>query len=80
MRSYNQAQRNANDGMSVLQTTEASLNETANILTRLRELAMQSASDGIGNSERNYIVTEATQLTWESTASPTPPSSTAPRC
>ncbi|MGC3998715.1 MAG: flagellin [Anaeromyxobacter sp.] len=65
IKSYNQAQRNANDGMSVLQTTEASLNETANILTRLRELAMQSASDGIGASERAYITTEATQLTSE---------------
>ncbi len=65
IRSYNQAVRNANDGVSVIQTTEAALNNTANILTRLRELAMQSASDGIGNSERGYINTESTELQAE---------------
>jgi len=65
IRSYNQAIRNANDGLSVIQTTESSLNETANILTRLRELAMQSSSDGIGDSERGFIDTEATALVDE---------------
>ncbi|HET6412294.1 MAG TPA: flagellin, partial [Anaeromyxobacter sp.] len=63
--SYNQAVRNANDGVSVVQTTEAALDNTANILTRLRELAMESASDGVGNSDRAYINTEATQLQAE---------------
>jgi flagellin len=65
IRSYNQAVRNANDGLSVIQTTEAALNETSNILTRLRELAMQSASDGIGDTERGYIQTEADGLVAE---------------
>ena len=65
IRSYNQAVRNANDGISVIQTTESALDNTANMLTRLRELAMQSASDGIGDSERGYINTEATNLTDE---------------
>jgi len=65
IRSYNQAIRNANDGISVIQTTESSLNEAANILTRLRELAMQSSSDGIGDSERGFIDTEATALVDE---------------
>jgi flagellin len=65
IRSYNQAVRNANDGLSVIQTTEASLNETSNILTRLRELAMQSASDGIGDVERGYVQTEADGLVAE---------------
>jgi flagellin len=65
IRSYNQAVRNANDGVSVIQTTEAALGETSNILTRLRELAMQSASDGIGNVERGYIQTEANGLVAE---------------
>jgi flagellin len=65
IRSYNQAVRNANDGISVIQTTESALDNSANMLTRLRELAMQSASDGIGDSERGYINTEATQLTNE---------------
>jgi len=65
IRSYNQAARNANDGISVIQTTEAALNETTNILTRLRELAMQSASDGIGTTERSYIQEETDQLVSE---------------
>jgi len=62
VRSYDQAIRNANDGKSVVQTAEASLNETSNILTRMRELAMQSASDGISNTERAYIQEEANAL------------------
>ena len=65
IRSYNQAVRNANDGLSVIQTSEAALNETSNILTRLRELAMQSASDGIGDTERGYIQTESDGLVSE---------------
>jgi len=65
IRSYAQAVRNANDGMSVIQSTEAALNEQANVLTRLRELAMQSASDGVGNSERAYIQKESGALVAE---------------
>ncbi|HYG67296.1 MAG TPA: flagellin [Anaeromyxobacteraceae bacterium] len=65
IRSYGQAVRNGNDGLSVIQSTEAALNETANILTRLRELAMQSSSDGIGDTERGYVDTEATALVNE---------------
>jgi flagellin len=65
IRSYSQATRNANDGLSVIQSTEAALNEGANILTRLRELAMQSASDGIGNTERGYVDAEAQSLVSE---------------
>jgi len=65
IRSYSQAVRNANDGLSVIQSTEAALNEQANILTRLRELAMQSASDGVGNSERQYIKKEGDALVSE---------------
>jgi flagellin len=63
--SYNQASRNAQDGMSLVQTAEGALNETTNILTRLRELATQSASDGVGNTERGYIQTETSALTTE---------------
>ena len=63
--SYNQAARNAADGVSVIQTAEGALNETNNILTRLRELAMQSASSGLGNTERGYIQNEVTQLISE---------------
>lgn len=64
-RSYNQAARNANDGLSLVQTAEAALNETTNILTRMRELAMQSASDGIGTTERGYIQDETDALIAE---------------
>ena len=63
--SYNQAARNAADGVSVIQTAEGALNETNNILSRLRELAMQSASSGVGNTERTYIQNEVTQLVSE---------------
>ncbi len=65
IRSYGQAVRNANDGLSVIQSTESALNESANILTRLRELAMQSASDGIGDTERGYVQKEASALVDE---------------
>lgn len=65
IRSYEQAGRNANDGLSVVQTAESALNETANILTRMRELAMQSASDGIGATERAYIQEETDALISE---------------
>jgi flagellin len=63
--SYNQAARNANDGISLAQTAEGSLNEVSNILSRLRDLAMQSASDGVGSTQRTYITAEANQLQSE---------------
>jgi flagellin len=65
IRSYNQATRNAQDGISLVQTAEGALNETTNLLTRLRELAMQSASDGIGNTERGYVQSESDALVSE---------------
>jgi flagellin len=65
IRSYSQASRNAADGVSLSQTAEGSLNEVTNILTRMRELAMQSASDGIGSTERGYVNSENQQLTSE---------------
>jgi flagellin len=65
IRSYSQAIRNANDGQSLIQAAEAGLNNSANILTRLRELAMESASDGVGSAERGYISTESTALLAE---------------
>jgi flagellin len=64
-KSYNQAVRNANDGLSVVQTAEAGFNEISNIVTRMRELAMQSASDGVSNTQRGYIETERKQLSLE---------------
>jgi len=65
IRSYNQVVRNANDALNITQTAESSLNETQNILTRLRELASQSASSGISNTERGYIQNEVTALVSE---------------
>ena len=63
--SYGQAARNANDGIGIVQTAEGALNETTNLFNRLRQLAVQSASDGVGSTERGYINSEATQLTGE---------------
>lgn len=54
VRSLNQAKRNALDGISLVQTAEGGLNETSNMLIRLRELAIQSASDTVGNTERAF--------------------------
>jgi len=62
IRSLNQAKRNANDGISVVQTAEGGLNETANMLIRLRELAIQSASDTIGPTERGFVDKEYVAL------------------
>jgi flagellin len=65
IRSYNQATRNASDGLSLVQTAEGAMNEIGSILTRLRELSVQSASDGVGNTERLYIQDETNALTTE---------------
>lgn len=65
IRSMSQAQRNANDGVSLIQTAEGGMNEISNILIRLRELATQSASDTISNTERAYTNREYTQLVDE---------------
>lgn len=65
IRSYGQASRNAADGVSVVQTAEGALAEVTNILTRMRELAMQSASDGIRDTERAYVQTENAALIEE---------------
>lgn len=65
IRSFNQASRNAQDAQSVVATAEANLNQTTELLTRMRELAMQSASSGVGNTERGYIQTENAALISE---------------
>lgn len=62
IRSYHQAQRNANDGISMVQVSEGSLSEVGNILTRLRELGVQAASDTVGDTERGFINKEVQQL------------------
>lgn len=65
IRSLRQARRNGHDGVSLVQVAEGSMNEITNILVRLRELAIQAASDTIGNTERGYINREYTQLVDE---------------
>lgn len=62
IRGYNQAQRNANDGISMVQVAEGGLAEISNILTRLRELGVQAASDTVGDTERGFIDKEVQQL------------------
>ncbi|MBX3041661.1 MAG: flagellin FliC [Bdellovibrionaceae bacterium] len=66
IRSMNQAGRNANDGISMIQTAEGGLGEISNILTRLRELGIQASSDTIGDKERVMIDKEVQQLKDES--------------
>ncbi len=55
IRSLTQAKRNANDGISLVEVAEGGLNEITNIMVRLRELSVQSASDTIGIRERSYL-------------------------
>ncbi|WP_397601186.1 flagellin [Silvanigrella sp.] len=55
IRGLQQAQRNANDGISLIQTAEGGMNEVQNMLIRMRELGVQAASDTIGPKERVYL-------------------------
>ena len=65
VRSLSQARRNANDGISLVQTAEGGLMETTNMLARLRELSIQSASDTIGGTEREFLDREFRALKSE---------------
>lgn len=65
IRSLGQASRNANDAISMVQVAEGGLSETSNILTRLRELGIQAASDNVGARERGFIDKEVQQLKSE---------------
>jgi flagellin len=65
MRSLSQAERNANDGSSLLQTAEGALNENSGILIRMRELSMQAANGTLGDSEKSALQTEFGELTKE---------------
>ncbi|MFT5702473.1 MAG: flagellin [Desulforhopalus sp.] len=61
----NQAARNANDGISLAQTAEGALQESTNILQRIRELAVQSSNDTNSTSDRSSLNDEVTQLKAE---------------
>lgn len=65
IRSAGQAQRNTNDGISMVQTAEGGLNEIGNIIVRLRELGIQAASDTVGQTERGFLDKETQQLKSE---------------
>lgn len=65
IRGIRQARRNALDGVSLIQVSEGGLNEISNILIRLRELAIQAASDTIGDTERGFTDREFQSLKQE---------------
>ena len=65
IRGLKQASRNAQDGISLVQVAEGGLNEISSILIRLRELAVQAASDTIGPVERQFLNVEYDQLVSE---------------
>ncbi len=67
VRSMNQAVRNANDGISLLQTAEGALNEVSGMLTRMRELAEQAANGSLSTSQRATLDQEFQTLASEIT-------------
>jgi flagellin len=67
IRGLNQATRNSNDGISLAQTAEGALQETTNLLQRMRELAVQSANDTNSSSDRTSLQAEVNQLKQEMT-------------
>lgn len=60
-----QAMRNTNDGISIIQTAESATNEVTDMLQRMRELAVQSSSETLADEERSYIQDEYLQLRSE---------------
>ena len=65
IRSFQQAGRNAQDGISFVQVAEGGMNEVGNMIIRLRELSVQAASDTVGDRERGYLNNEVQQLKLE---------------
>lgn len=65
IRSYAQAGRNAQDGISLVQTAEGALNEVSNILNRMRELSVQAANGTLSTEDRTTIDTEFGALVSE---------------
>lgn len=65
IRGSQQAVRNANDGISMVQVAESGMNEISNIVVRMRELSVQAASDTIGDTERKFTDLEFQELVNE---------------
>lgn len=67
IRGLNQASKNAQDGISLIQTAEGALGETHSILQRMRELAVQASNDTLQSEDRGAVATELSELTLELT-------------
>ena len=67
MRGYQQAVRNANDGISILQTAESAYQSISDTLIRMRELAVEAANDSLSDTERGFLDTEFQDLEAEIT-------------
>jgi len=67
MRGFQQAARNGNDGISILQTAESAYQSISDTLIRMRELAVEAANDSLGNTERGFLDTEFQDLITEIT-------------
>ncbi|MBS1962223.1 MAG: flagellin FliC [Bdellovibrionales bacterium] len=65
IRGLSQAERNSQDGISLVQVAEGAMSEVSNILIRLRELGVQASSDTVGPTERGFLNLEFTQLISE---------------
>lgn len=65
IKSYDQSSRNTQDGISFVQTAEGALEETGNLLNRIRELAVQASNGTLGSSERTTINTEVQSVIAE---------------
>jgi flagellin len=65
LKGFQQAMKNANDGVAVLQTAESGYQSISDLLIRMRELAVQSANDSVSDTERNYLNTEFADLISE---------------
>ena len=65
LKGFQQALRNSNDGVAVLQTAESGYQSISDLLIRMRELAVQSANDSLSNTERGFIQTEFEDLVGE---------------
>ena len=65
IRSLNQAVRNANDGISMIQTAESGMDAVQNMLTRMKELATQGATDTLSSQQREYLAMEINELREE---------------
>ena len=65
VRSLDQARRNANDGISMVQTAEGALNETGSLLLRLRELSVQANNGTVSSADRDTLQQEFSELVGE---------------